>query len=112
MIDTNPYPLTKAEWKEISEVPAVREAWGLQAGEDDPETLASLIYAAKFNYVSGGPGYVGDLFVLQGDVLTEHSPFVLQRGQDGKLMVRIKGFTQSKVSIPNALNIVEPSLVT
>jgi hypothetical protein len=87
MSDMNPRPLTQAEWKEISELPAVREAWGLEDGEDDPDTLASLIYATKFNYVSGGPGYVGDLFILQGDVLTEHSPFVLRRGQDGKLVV-------------------------
>jgi hypothetical protein len=86
MIDMNPYPLTRAEWKEISEVPAVREAWGLEY-DVDTETLASLIYAAKFNYVSGSPGYVGDLFILQGDVLTEHSPFVLRRGKDGKLVI-------------------------
>ncbi len=87
MSDMNPRPLTQAEWKEISQVPSVREAWGLEDGKDDPDTLVSLIYAAKFNYVSGGPGSVGDLFILQGDVLTEHSPFVLHRGQDGKLMV-------------------------
>ncbi len=86
MSDMNPHPLTLGEWKEISEIPAVREAWGLQDGED-AETLASLIYAAKFHYVSGSPGYVGDLFILQGDVLTEHSPFVLRRGKDGKLVV-------------------------
>lgn len=81
-----PYPLTEAEWKEISQVPAVREAWGLEDAVD-AETLASLIYGARFNYVSGGPGYVGDLYILQGDVLTEHSPFVLRRGKDGKLVV-------------------------
>lgn len=86
MIDMSPYPLTQAEWKEISEVSAVREAWGLQ-DDEDAETLASLIYAAKFHYVSGSPGYVGDLFILQGDVLTEHSPFVLHRGKDGKLVI-------------------------
>ena len=86
MSDMNPYPLTLGEWKEISDIPAVREAWGLDDGED-AGTLASLIYAAKFHYVSGSPGYVGDVFILQGDVLTEHSPFVLRREKDGKLVV-------------------------
>jgi hypothetical protein len=62
----------------------VRESWGI---EDDtsPEELSSLVYAAKFNFVSGSPGYVGDLFVLQGDVLSGHPPVVLYRDRTGKL---------------------------
>ncbi len=82
----NPYPLTQAEWKEIRAIPAVREAWGLEEDED-LEILSSLIYAAKFNFVSGSPGYIGELFILQGDVLTGHPPLVAYRGLDGKLMV-------------------------
>lgn len=79
-----PHALTEAEWKELASIPQIRESWGLgdeQGGED----LSSLIYAAKFNFVSGGPGYIGDLFILQGDTLTGDAPFVLIRNRDGKL---------------------------
>lgn len=84
MIDIDTHPLTQAEWQEISEVSAVREAWGLQDGEGGT-FLFSHTYATKFNFVSGAPGYVGDLFISQGDALTDHPPFVLRRGKDGKL---------------------------
>ena len=67
-------------------MPAVREAWGL---EDDmtPSDFAGSVYAAKFDFVSGSPGYVGDLYILQGDALTGHSPLVLYRAEDGRLIV-------------------------
>lgn len=86
MLDQDPHKLTEAEWREIAALQAVREAWGL---EDDqgPMEFASLVYAAKFNFVSGSPGYVGDLYVLQGDALTEVGPMVLRRGKDGRLLV-------------------------
>jgi hypothetical protein len=86
MSDMNPYPLTQAEWKEIRDIPVVRDAWGTEDNED-LAVLSSQIYAVKFNFVSGGPGYVGDLFILQGDALTGDQPFVLRRGQDGKLVI-------------------------
>jgi len=67
-------------------MPAVREAWGL--GDDpDPSEFASIVYGARFNFVSGGPGYVGDVYVLQGDALTEAPPLVLRRDRNGKLIV-------------------------
>lgn len=50
------------------------------------DEFESLVYGAKFNYVSGGPGYVGDLFILQGDALTEQSPMVLRRDKEGKVI--------------------------
>jgi hypothetical protein len=86
MEDTKPFPLTPAEWKEIMTVEVIRESWGI---EDDtsPDKFASQVYAAKYNFVSGSPGYVGDLFVLQGDVLTGDHPFVLYRDRTGKLTV-------------------------
>lgn len=68
-------------------LPAVREAWGL--GDDaDAGDFSSRVYGARFNFVSGGPGYVGDLFVLQGDALSEVRPMSLRRDQKGQLMVR------------------------
>ncbi len=84
MADMKPYPLTMAEWKELMAIPFVREGWGLD-DNTSPEEFASLVYAAKFNFVSGSPGYVGDLYILQGDHLTGEPPFVFLRSSNGQL---------------------------
>jgi hypothetical protein len=86
MDDTKPHPLTAAEWKEIMTVPVIRESWGI----DDETTLSefsSQVYAARFDFISGSPGYVGDLFILQGDTLTGDAPMVVRRDQKGSLTV-------------------------
>jgi hypothetical protein len=82
----NPQPISPEEWRQIIAVPAVREAWGL---EDDvtPSDFAGSVYAAKFDFVSGSPGYFGDLYILQGDALTGAPPMVLTRANDGTLIV-------------------------
>jgi hypothetical protein len=82
--DNRPETLSEAEWKELMEIPAIRESWGLEP-DATVEDFAVQVYAAKFNFVSGSPGYVGDLFIVQGDALTGDPPFVLRRGRDGKL---------------------------
>jgi hypothetical protein len=67
-------------------IPAIRESWGIE----EDTTLAdfsSQVYAAKFNFISGSPGYVGDLFILQGDTLTGDAPFVLLRDDKGELVL-------------------------
>ncbi|MGB9236828.1 MAG: hypothetical protein WCC04_20660 [Terriglobales bacterium] len=85
-MDNRPQIITEDEWKQMASLPAVREAWGL---EDDPDPLefASRVYAARFNFVSGGPGYVGDIYLLQGDALGEVPPMVLRRDREGRLIV-------------------------
>lgn len=85
-MDTKPYPRTSAEWKEIFAIPAVRDAWAIFPDET-PEEFAIGVYAAKFKFVSGSPGYVGDLFILQGDGLTDAPPMVLRRDESGQLVV-------------------------
>jgi len=85
-MDNNPHSITAAEWQEIIDVPAVREAWGLE-DEPDPAEFASNVYGAKFNFTSGGPGYVGDLYILQGDAITEVHPMILRRDRTGRLLV-------------------------
>ncbi len=65
-------------------LPMIREAWGLD-GDETPEEFAAQVYAAKFHFHSGGPGYVEDFYILQGDALTGDAPIVLQRGPSGKL---------------------------
>jgi hypothetical protein len=84
MEDTKPYPLTSAEWQEVMAIPAIRESWGI---EDDSilSDFSSRVYAAKFKFVSGGPGYVGDLYILQGD--GGEAPIVLHRDGRGKLIL-------------------------
>ncbi len=69
-------------------VPKVRDAWGIE--DNDPFRGLfgpDMVYAAKFKFVSGSPGYVGDLFILQGDALTDAAPMVLRRGDKGELIV-------------------------
>ena len=76
--------LSVAEWRELMAIPAIRESWGLESDET-VESFAHQVYAAKFHFHSGSPGYVGDLYILQGDVLTGDPPFVLFRRADGQL---------------------------
>lgn len=71
-MDNRPKVITEAEWKQIVSLAAVREAWGLE-DDPDPAEFASLVYGAKFNFISGGPGYVGDIYVLQW-TLSRRSP--------------------------------------
>jgi len=85
-MDNRPKTVSEAEWKEIVSLAAVREAWGLE-DDPDPFEFASRVYGARFNFVSGGPGYVGDVYILQGDALTEVPPIVLRRDRDGQLIV-------------------------
>jgi hypothetical protein len=79
-----PKEISSAEWKEIVQLPVIRESWGLQ-DDEGPEQFADMVYGVKFDFVSGiAPGYVGDLYILHGDALSE--PMVLIR-QDRDLVV-------------------------
>jgi len=83
-MNNRPKVITEAEWQQIVALAAVREYWGLD-DDADPLEFASRVYGAKFDFVSGGPGYVGDIYVLQGDALNEAPPMVLYRDRDGRL---------------------------
>lgn len=79
-----PKSLSVEEWKEIMEIPAIKESWGL-SGDESPAEFADMVYGAKFDFTPmTGPGYVGDLYILSGDALGE--PFTLIR-KDNKLVV-------------------------
>ena len=86
MSDMKPYPLIEEDWKQVIAIPAVREAWGL-ADDVTPSEFAGSVYGVKFNFVSGSPGYFGDLYILHGDALTGDPPMVLRRGENGTLLV-------------------------
>lgn len=84
MHDMNPHKISLGEWAEILKTPAVREAWGLDENVT-PDEFRSLVYGVKFDFMSGSPGYVGDVYILQGDHLTERPPMLLRRLKDGSL---------------------------
>jgi hypothetical protein len=67
-------------------VPTVRDARGIEQ-DTTPDEFSSWVYAVKFKFDSGSPGYVSDLFILQGDTLTGDAPMVLRRGDKGELIV-------------------------
>jgi hypothetical protein len=69
MDDMNPCQVTPAEWKELTTVPTICDAWGIES-DTTPDEFSPLVYAVKFKFASGSPGYIGELFILQGDVLT------------------------------------------
>ena len=74
-----PLALTTDEINEIASLKAIQESWGATSAAEMEEILSAELYAVKFNYQSGSPGYVGDLFILQGDALGE--PFELVRNK-------------------------------
>jgi hypothetical protein len=74
---SKPQEISIEEWKEIMQVPEVRESWGID--NETPDEFADMVYGVKFKFMNGSPGYVGDIFILQGDTLTGDSPFVLLR---------------------------------
>jgi hypothetical protein len=84
MHNPNPNKLTNAEWRELGKLTVIRESWGLEEGQY-PLDLASLAYGARFEFVSGSPGYVGDIYILLGDSLGE--PMVFRRNENGQLIV-------------------------
>jgi hypothetical protein len=67
------------EWKTM--IPAIREAWGLE--EDvTPEQFAGMVYGVKFRFSPGMvPGYMGDLYILQGDALGEPMTVIRKNGE-------------------------------
>ena len=56
-------------------------------GDEDWAEFAARVYAAKFDFQSGSPGHVGDLYILEGDALTDEGPMVLRRDSGGSLVV-------------------------
>ena len=84
-MDTKPKEITKKEWEEITDLEDVRESWGLEK-EDTAKEFSQRVFGARFDFVSGMPGYCGDVFVLYGDALQE--PMTLYRYMPkGKLLV-------------------------
>ena len=63
----------------------IQDAWGAEDSTEMEETL-KYIYTVKFQYVNGSPGYVGDLFIIQPDVLGNEYPLTrLIRNREKRL---------------------------
>ncbi len=74
-----PMHLSDSEWREIGAIPEVREGWGI--GDDaSVDDFRSQVYGVKFDYITGGPGYAGDLYIIQGDSLQPPLAFIRQNG--------------------------------
>jgi hypothetical protein len=74
-----PQDISIVEWKEIMGLPVIQESWGLD-GSETPEQFAEMVYGVKFDFVSGSPGYVGHLYILQGDALGEPMTLIRKNG--------------------------------
>ncbi len=79
-----PHSISQREWREIINLPEVQELWGLT--DETAEQFSNSNYGVKFDYVTGGPDYSGDIFLLMDDALGAIPPIVLGRN-DGKLEV-------------------------
>jgi len=84
-MDTRPHPLTAEEIKEIAALHDVQEMWGARNANEMADMLNDSVYAVKFDFHSGSPGYIGDLYILQGDALTGDPPVTLKRDDGGQL---------------------------
>jgi hypothetical protein len=80
-----PLALTRDEIREIAQIKNIREMWGAENVADMEAMLDTDVYAVKFNYHSGGPGYAGDYFILQGDALGEALELI--RDNKGELFI-------------------------
>jgi hypothetical protein len=84
-MDTKPHTLTAEETKEIAAIQDIQDMWGARDADEMTDMLNNAIYAVKFHFCSGCPGYVGDLYILQGDALTGEPPVTLKRDDNGQL---------------------------
>ncbi|MGA8615991.1 MAG: hypothetical protein WB760_30760 [Xanthobacteraceae bacterium] len=84
-MDNKPSALTSKEIKEIAAMEDIRQMWGAENAAEMEQMLETTVYAAKFNYHSGSPGYVGDYFILQGDALGEALELI--RNKAGQLVI-------------------------
>lgn len=75
-------PLPK-DWADLAGNPTVRHAWGL-ADDERGEDLAAVCDNAKFDFVTGGPGWAGELIMLHDDAFGG-PPFVFARSPGGTL---------------------------
>lgn len=86
-MNNRPMALTTEEINEIAALPEIQALWGGENAAVMAQILQN-IYTVKFRYVNGSPGYTGDLFILQPDVLGNEYPVTrLIRNREHKLVI-------------------------
>ena len=86
-MNNKPLAITREEFNEIASSQELQDMWGMENTTSMKEMLAS-IYVAKFQFVSGSPGYCGDLFIIQADYLDTELPTTrLFRDQANQLTI-------------------------
>lgn len=80
-MSNKPTALTSDEITEIAALEGIQEMWGAEDAADMVERLHHDVYAVRFDFVSGSPGYCGDVFVLIGDALEEPITLVRKGGK-------------------------------
>ena len=56
-----------------------------------------MVYGVKFDFASGAPGYVGDLYILHGDALGEPMVFIRREGQLALGQLTLSGRLSKKI---------------
>lgn len=79
-MDNKPQALTRTEIEEIAGMEDIRQMWGAESAAEMEGMLETSVYAVKFTYQSGGPGYVGDLYILLGDTPDEPLRLIRVKG--------------------------------
>lgn len=82
----NPHPLSERDWTELASIQVVADSFGLDAEPTEVRgsQLARAAYGVRFDFVSGSPGYVGDMYIVHGDYLSA-PPLVFTRDGSGRL---------------------------
>lgn len=85
-MNNKPIALSNDEMKEIAAYKPIRDLWGAETAEEMFDILQQC-YCVKFDFISGTPGYVGDLYIIQGDALSDAIPVSLNRDRYGHLQI-------------------------
>lgn len=84
-MNSKPVGLSSADIQEIASIEDIREMWGAENSAAMADMLDADICAVKFpRYMTDGPGYAGELYLLMGGAL--EAPAMLIR-RDGKLAI-------------------------
>ena len=84
MHDNNPVFMAPSDWKELFAIQHIKDMWGIEPHETW-EMWKSVVYVSKFDFISGSPGYVGDMFLIMGDHLTG-PPLCIIRDRESQLL--------------------------
>lgn len=74
-MSNQPLALPKDEIHELAAHPGLHQMWGATSSEE-MEDILRQIYTVEFQFMSGSPGYVGNLFIIHGDALDASIPVV------------------------------------